>query len=415
MIIKCFGGFREVGRNAVLLQTRQGRLLLDYGLKVETGETPVPTAADAAVICHPHLDHIGSLPALFRKGSMDVYATAATIDQGRLLLKDSIKIARLKGRPEIFSFRELDLMAKQENRITYGQRLEIGPFGLDVHDAGHIPGSIMALVEAEGKRILYTSDFNTLPTRLLNGAQVSGLKDIDVLMMENTYSNRDHPPRNETEKKLIETVQNTISNGGIALIPVFAVGRAAEILMVLHSAKPDYPIYIDGMAREATDIILHYPELLRDPTALKRAMDKVIPLYSDDERRDAIKKPCAIVTTGGCLDGGPGVMYMRHLYGRPECGLLFTGFQIPRTAGRYLLDTGRFVMEDVDLAVKMNIQTFDFSAHAGRTQLLDFVKNIRPKQVVCMHGDYCDRFATELKSRFGIDAIAPHIGDEIKL
>lgn len=415
MIIKCLGGFREVGRNAVLLQTRQGRLLLDYGLKVETGETPVPVETDAAIICHPHLDHIGALPALFRKNDFDVYGTAAMFDQGRLLLKDSIKIARLKGRPEIFSFNEMEKMARRENRVTYGQRVDIGPFEVDFYDAGHIPGSVMALVEAEGKRILYTSDFNVLPTRLLNGANVNDLKDIDILIMENTYSNRDHPPREETEKRLNDLVHETISNNGIALIPVFAVGRAAEILMVLNLVKHDFPVYIDGMARDATEIILHYPELLRNPAALKEAMDKVIPLYSDDERRDAIKKPCAIVTTGGCLDGGPAVMYIRHLYGRPECSLLLSGFQIPRTAGRYLLDTGRFVMEDVDLAVKMNMQSLDFSAHSGRTQLMDFVKRLKPEKVICMHGDYCERFATEIKGRFGIEAIAPHIGDEIKL
>lgn len=414
MIIRALGGFREVGRNAVLLDAKK-KLLLDYGLKVETGETPMPAAADALIACHPHLDHVGSIPVLFRKTALPVYATAATIDQSRLLLKDSVKVARLKGRPEIFGPQELERMAQNENRITYGQRLEIGPFDVDIVDAGHIPGSVMAVVEVDGKRILYTSDFNTLPTRLLNGAQVKGLKDIDVLITESTYASRDHEPRADVERKLVELVHDTIGNDGIAIIPVFAVGRAAEILMVLHSAKPGYPVYIDGMARDASEIILHYPELLRDPKALQAAMDKVVPLHSEDERAHALKSPCAIITTGGCLDGGPAVGYIRRLYSRPECSLIFTGFQIPRTAGRYLLDTGRFVMEDVDLAIKMGVHSLDFSAHSGRTQLLDFVKKIRPGTVICMHGDYCERFATEIHGRFGIPASAPKNGDRVNI
>jgi Cft2 family RNA processing exonuclease len=93
---------------------------------------------------------------------------------------------------------------------------------------------------------------------------------------------------------------------------------------------------------------------------------------------------------------------------------VFTGFQIPRTAGRYLLDTGRYVADEVDLAVKMAIHSLDFSAHSGRTQLLEFVNKIRPKNVICMHGDYCERFATELKGRFGIETVAPKTGDVLK-
>ena len=87
---------------------------------------------------------------------------------------------------------------------------------------------------------------------------------------------------------------------------------------------------------------------------------------------------------------------------------------IPRTAGRYLQDTGRFVAEGIDLKVKMNMHYLDFSAHAGRSELFEFVRKINPKQVICIHGDYCERFATELKGR-GYEAIAPRNGDVVKL
>ena len=419
MHLHCLGGFGEVGRNAVLLETAHEKILLDYGLKVESGEMPLPIKGNinAIILCHPHLDHCGSVPTLYKKSQANIpfFATAATFDQTHLLWNDSMKVSKLKGKPQIFNEKNIEQARRHEMVITYGQELEIGHMNIEIHSAGHVPGSIMPVIDVDGKRILYTSDFNTMSTRLLNGADAKELRDIDVLIIESTYSAKEHPPREKTEKDLINIVEETIQNNGIALIPVFAVGRAAEIMMVLNSVKPKYSIYLDGMAREASEIALRYPELLRNPAALKDAMNKVIPLYTDDERKEAISEPCAIITTGGCLDGGPAVFYIKYLYNRPECSLIFTGFQIPKTAGRYLLDTGHYVTENMDLKVKMNMRYLDFSAHSGRTELFEFIKNIQPEHVICMHGDYCKRFATEIKSRMGIKAEAPENGEIVKI
>lgn len=415
MKIHCNGGFREVGRNSVLVESKKASLLLDSGISVENGEQPLPPKkVDAILLGHPHLDHCGTLPVQCRKFRAQVFGTAATFDQAHLLLNDSIKVARLKARPELFNKKDLEKTMEREKRVTYGQQFETCGIPVDVFDAGHVPGSAIFVFEAEKKRILYTSDFNTSATRLLNGASTK-FKDIDVLIMEMTYSSRDHPDRKSEEKKLFSAVADTIANDGIALLPVFAVGRAAEVLMITNSFKPKFQIYLDGMGRDATEIILKYPELLRNSKELEQAVNKAIPLYTDEERKSALKEPCAIITTGGVLDGGPVVQYIKNLYTRPECSLNFTGFVIPKTAGRYLLDTGRFVHEGADMAVKMQINQFDFSAHSGRTQLLEFVKKLRPEKIICMHGDNCERFATELKSRFGVDAIAPKIGDVLEI
>ena len=361
MKIHCNGGFREVGRNAILVETKKASILLDSGIHVEDGEPPLPCKkVDAILLGHAHLDHIGTLPVHYKKFRAPVFSTAASFDQGHLLLNDSIKIARLKARPELFNHADLEKTMEHEKRVTFGQQFETNGILVDVYDAGHVPGSAIFVFEAEGKRIMYTSDFNTASTRLLNGAS-SKFKDIDVLIMENTYSNRDHPDRREQEKKLFASVNESILNEGIALLPVFAVGRGAEILMVLNSFKPKFPVYLDGMARDATEIILKYPELLRDAKELERAVERAIPLYTDEERRAAIKEPCAIVTTGGVIEGGPAIQYIKALYTRPECSINFTGYMIPKTAGRYLVDTGRFVHQGADLAVKMAINQFDFS------------------------------------------------------
>jgi putative mRNA 3-end processing factor len=232
--------------------------------------------------------------------------------------------------------------------------------------------------------------------------------------MESTYSNREHPPRKETEKKFFEAVEGTIANEGVAVIPSFAIGRAAEILMVLDSFRPNFPVYLDGMARTATELSLGHPEFIKDPKALKRAFRNVKIIESDLQRKKITKRPCAIVTTSGLLEGGPSVRYVKSLYNNVESSIIFTGFLIPKTAGRYLVDTGRFVTEGFDLKIKMNIERMDFSAHTGREGLFNFVNTINPEKVMCMHGDYCERFASELRGR-GFDAIAPVNGDVVNI
>jgi len=413
MKIKCLGGFREVGRNAVLVEGKEN-ILFDYGLKVETNEDPRPAdKVDNIILGHGHLDHCGSIPILYHKKKIPLFSTISTFDQAHLLLKDSLKIARIKELVKKFAQSDIEKMKKNEARVTYGQRIEGENFSMDVFDAGHIPGSIAPLIEMNGKRILYVSDFNVNPTRLLNGAKIDA-KDIDVLILESTYSNRNHTDRKETEKKLFDAIQGTIANGGIALLPCFAVGRAAEILMILDSFKADFPIYLDGMAKEATEIALAYPEFIKDPKALRKALDNVKPIYSNDERKKITNEPCVIVTSSGMLEGGPSVMYVKYLYNNEESSIIFTGFILPRTAGRYLVDTGRFVTEGFDLKIKMGIHALDFSAHSGRDDLFDFVKKMNPKKVVCLHGDNCERFATELRGR-GFDATAPKNGETIEI
>jgi putative mRNA 3-end processing factor len=360
MKIKCLGGFREVGKNAVLVEGKEN-VVFDYGVKVETGDVPNPVEKlDNIILGHAHLDHCGSIPMLYRKFKIPIFSTISTFEQAHLLLKDSLKIARIKEFVKHFGESDIEKMKKNEARVTYGQRFEAENFSLDVFDAGHIPGSTAPLLEMNNKKILYVSDFNTNPTRLLNGARID-VKDVDVLILESTYSNRNHPDRRETEKKFFETVEGTIANEGIAILPCFAVGRAAEILMILDSFKPKFPIYLDGMAKGATQIALDYPEFIKDPKALRKAVNDVKPIYSNDERKKITKEPCVIVTSSGMLEGGPSVSYIKYLYDNPESSIVFTGFLIPRTAGRYLVDTGRFVTEGFDLKIKMGIHQFDFS------------------------------------------------------
>jgi putative mRNA 3-end processing factor len=413
MRIKCLGGFREVGKTAVLVESKEN-VLLDYGMEVETGKMPLnPGKVDAIILGHAHLDHSGYCPALYKRFKPPIYSTAATFDLAHLLLKDSIKVARYRELPKRFDKNDIERMKKNEIRITYGQNIEERNFILDVFDAGHIPGSAAPLLDMDGKRILYVCDFNTNNTRLLNGARIDA-RDVDLLILESTYAEREHPDRKETEKRFFEAVKETIDNEGTAILPCFAVGRSAEILMILASFNPDFPMYLDGMSKTATELSLKYPELLRDAKALKRALGRTTEIWDDKDRKKITKEPCAIITSSGMLEGGPSVRYIKYLYDDPSSSIIFTGFLIPKTAGRVLVDTGRFLTEGFDLKIKMGIHCFDFSAHSGHTDLVNFAKEINPRKIICLHGDNCEWFADELKEK-GFDAIAPSNGDEIDI
>lgn len=417
MKIRCLGGFKEVGRNAILLESSNDRILMDYGLKVETAEIPlkITQSLTALLLSHPHLDHSGMVPFIYHNQICPIFSTISTFDQSNMLLKDSMKVAKLKNFPERFSLRDMEKMQNHEMRITYGQEFEIGSTLVDVADAGHVPGSCMFLLKSENKKILYTGDFKLRPTQLLSGARLEAIKDVDVVIMESTYGNREHPPREKIEKELYNTIQQTIANNGVALLPCFAVGRAAELLMVLDRFRQEFRIFLDGMAKEATEIALRYPEFLRDPKAVKKALEDVVPLYSNEDRKMAISKPSVIITTAGMMSGGPVIHYIKKLYDRENCSIIFTGYQVPNTPGRYLLESGRYKEDDLDLKVKMNVKYLDFSAHASRSELLELIKKTNPKKVICMHGDHCEEFAQDIKKGFGIEAVAPANGDVVGL
>lgn len=416
MKITCLGGGFEVGRNSFLVETRTKKLVLDAGLKVESGELPhyPKTHLDACFITHGHLDHLGSAPVLHKRTGAKMFMTQPTFDFSELLLHDSLKVAKIKERMAHFQPADILRMARDFSKISYGDEIRLSQScKIEVWDAGHIPGSCIFVVNAEGKKILYTGDFNLTPTRLVSGARYRA-EDVDVVIMENTYSSREHPNRAEEEKKLWTAIKETVESGGVVLLPTFAV-RAPEILMILEQFGADFPIYLDGMAKAATEICFKYPEYIRDFKKLKAAVETAIPLYENEERNNAIKEPGIIVTTGGAMEGGPIVHYMKNLYSSEKSSIIFTGYQIPKTAGRYLLDTGRYIVGAIDFKVKMKIHSFDFSSHAGRTELIKFIQKLRPGKIVAIHGDYCDKFATEMKGRFGIEAYAPRNGDVIKI
>jgi putative mRNA 3-end processing factor len=414
MKLSFLGGAGEVGRMGILFDNGNERFLMDYGVNVETMDVPMDpgTNITALLLSHAHLDHSGNVPSLYRRGwGGRVFATSTTFELCSLLLRDSLKVQGIKGIEPSYTMQDIVTMERRQLCMQFGEKRVFKNSIVQMFDAGHVPGSASTLIESNGKRILYTGDINFKDTALMRQAyrEFSG---IDALIIESTYAYKNHPERQQISDRLKEIIKSTVQSGGFVLIPSFAVGRTQEMLMI--AAELDFPIYMDGMGIAATKNILDHPENIKNFKKLRDAFGAAHKIKSFRQRDRALDSPSVIITTSGMLNGGPVGYYMKKLYGREDCRLVMNGFQIPGTAGRTLLDTGRYIYEDIDVKPKMPAEFLDFSAHCGRDDIIKFVEELSPETVFLVHGERSDALASVLNG-MGFDAVVPKNGDIVRV
>ena len=412
--IRFLGGCREVGRMGMLVDTGTEKFLWEYGINVENWGKPIQPEInfDGVFVSHAHLDHSGLLPQLYRQGYEGMfYCEPATLDLLSILLRDSLKLQKRECGNLDYFMDDVKHLERNTSFLKTGETQDFTLSNVSFHNAGHIPGSASTLLESRGKRVLFTGDIKFQGTQLMNGADTD-FENIDVLISESTYSYTNHPDRKGIENALKKTVQETVYGGGVCLIPAFSVGRTQELLLILSDLG--VPIYIDGMGVRATEAILRHPGSIKDYRRLSTAFSHAHKVTRGSERERIIEKPCAIITTAGMLNGGPIVSYISKLYDRQDCSLVMTGFQVPGTAGRNLLDTGKFVNGEIDVKPRMRMEFLDFSAHTDHDHLIEFYRKVRPKKIILVHGEKTEAFAEELKG-MGFDAYAPKNGETLKI
>jgi putative mRNA 3-end processing factor len=253
---------------------------------------------------------------------------------------------------------------------------------------------------------IYTGDIHTEAQRLVGAARPH---DCTNLFIEGTYGGRMHPSRKQTEADFIAKIEEVVDRGGTVLIPCFATGRTQEVMLLLRNLG--YDMWVDGMGRKVTNLFLDYPEYIRDVKHLKAAKKKFNEVRNPSSRNAACKGDI-IVTTGGMLDGGPVLRYLNYLKDDPKSAILLVGYQADDTNGKLLMDTGNVVIDGEVVKIQCELQKYDFSAHADHQQIVDFIKECDPDNVIIMHSESREAFLPDLTD---YNVILPETGKPFNL
>src|SRR6266852_3255961 len=411
------GAFHEVGRAAMLIQAGASTVLLDCGI----------------------------LPFLYKYGyDGPIYCSEPTQVLMTLHQLDYLDVHSREGEHSPFDQKDVREVVTHTIPLRYNVVTDVAPdIKLTLHNAGHILGSSMVHLHiGEGlHNIVYSADFKFGRTMMLDPAMAQ-FPRAETLIIESTYGGPDDimPDREGVEGRLVSIVNETVEKNGKVLIPVPAVGRAQEIMLVLdaymkNGALRELPVYIEGMVNEATAIHTAFPEYLVRDIKEQILHQDLNPFQSEyfhpvthpSDREEIIAGgPCVIIATSGMLEGGPAIDYFRHLAPDPRNTLAYVSYQVDGTLGNRIKNGLKEVslyahdgkMEMVK--VNMRVESIEgFSGHSDRNQLLGFIKRMSPKptKIIVNHGERrkSDLFAQNVNRIFGIKTVVPDVLESIRL
>ena len=454
VILFCLGGVKQVGRSCFIVMTSESKVMLDCGINPAE---PEPLSAfprldcfnfnfdelDAVIISHAHIDHQGFLPTLFKYGfNGPVYCTEPTLPLMTLLQMDSVKIAKSNGTYLPFEIRDVHEVIKHCITIPYGKPTDISPdITITLNNAGHIMGSATVHLNISGvHNILYSGDYKYAKTQLLDGT-LSIYPRVETLITESTYGNSTDvmPEQSVVYRTFTDNINRTLTRGGKVLIPVPAVGRAQEIMLVLDKEMREgrlmeCPIYIEGMISEASAVHMSYAHYLGYDVR-KSVSQGINPFQSEyftvvngpANRADVLSEeaPSIIMATSGMLEGGPSVEYFKEIAPSDKNRIIFVSYQINGTLGRRVLDGTMNEVSMLDkngklkvIPVRCETKRIDgFSGHSDFNQIMNFVSRVKPKRVLVNHGERSksESIASAVHYRYKIRSSVPDSREIVRL
>ena len=450
------GGAQEVGRSAFLVKTRESSVLLDCGInpgsqrpfeafpRFDSPEFQIDQL-DAVVISHAHLDHCGLTPFLYKYGyDGPVYCSAPTSNLMTMLQLDYLDVANKQGVTAYYDQKDVRECVLHTIPLRFGVVTDIAPdIRLTLHNSGHILGSAMVHLHiGEGlHNIVYTSDYKFARTMLLEAAATE-FPRIETVITESTYGGQDDfmPSRVEAEESLTHVINETLERKGKVLIPVPAVGRAQEIMLIIdgymkRGLMKEAPVFIEGMISEATAIHTAYPEYLGREVRHSILHEEVNPFQSDyftivehpSVRQGIIEgEPCIVLATSGMLEGGPVIEYFKNWAEDEKNTIIFVSYQIEGTMGkRVQKGVNEVTMMDNEgkmavVQVRMQVESIEgFSGHSDRRQLVNYLTHLKPKpeRIFVCHGEKSKimNLAGFLDHKAGICTVVPAILETFRL
>lgn len=459
MKLTFIGANHEVTGSCHYLEVGDTKLLVDCGMEqggniYKNVDLPVSCSdIDYVLLTHAHIDHAGNLPLIYAHGFRGkVITTAATGDLCCIMLKDSAHIqemdaewknrkARRAGRPESPPLYTLQDAARLLEHLEVYEYDEIVTLSDSVTirfiDAGHLLGSASIEVWCKegdvAKKIVFSGDIGNKNKPLIRDPEY--IEEADYVVMECTYGDRCHTRTKEHVSDLAKVIEETLGRGGNVVLPAFAVGRTQELLYFLRKIKQDhmvngcedFEVYVDSpLAVEATHVFKEHLLRCYDTETKALVEQNINPInfpglklsVTSEESKEINfnSRPKVIISASGMCDAGRIRHHLKHNLWRPECSVVFAGYQASGTLGRILLEgseTVRLFGESID--VEAHIEVLEgLSGHADRNGLLEWISAYKekPKMVFAVHGAdvTCERFVEHLQRELGLSAAAPFSG-----
>jgi metallo-beta-lactamase family protein len=444
-----YGGAKTVTGSNFMLENDKKKILIDAGLY--QGEKLCenkscddfiydPSSVDTLLVTHSHADHIGRIPKLIHEGFKgEIYSTEETKEISEIMLNDSLKFvlqaATEKGGEPIFTKEDIDKTLSLWKTTPYREAIDLGEgFKVIFRDAGHILGSSIVEVEYNKKKIAFTGDLGNSPTPFLRDNEI--LKDVDYLVMESVYGDRNHQDVSTRRKMLEEIIKEVIKEKGVLLIPAFSLSRTQVILyelnnLVENSVISPVPIFLDSpLAIKVTEIYKKRQENLKDKAKkLIASGDKIFdfprlkftPSVEESKAIESVSNPKIIIAGAGMSNGGRIQHHEKKYLGNKNTTILFVGYQAPGSLGRQIQDGSETVqIFDQEVKILAKRKTISgYSGHKGLDELVEFVEksSAKLKKVFVVMGEpKASLFLTQrIRDYLDIKAISPEEGETHEL
>ncbi len=433
MNIQFHGAAREVTGSCHLLTVGNKKILIDCGMF--QGETYSDKRnhddflfrakdIDAVLVTHAHIDHVGRIPKLVNAGfNRKILATRATIELAKLMWEDSLQVMKQdeehRNHPMLYNDGDVRKAAGLFKAVKYGEPVQVVP-GVTAtwHDAGHILGSAFIVIEAEGKKAVFSGDLGNTGVPVI--CEAEDLPECDALVLESTYGAYNHENTKDRKLKLKSAVLKTIKDGGVVMIPTFAMERTQEVLyelnnMVEHNLIPRVPFFLDSpLAIRATRIFLQFTDLFNEEAKAMLKEDKnlfdfpglQVALTTEQSKKiNNAPQPKIIIAGSGMMSGGRIFYHLKRYLPDMNSLLLIIGFQAKQTLGRKLLEGAKQVEiygQNVNVCASI-VKIGGYSAHADQRRLIGWTSAVKnpPKQIFLVHGEQDSQkvLATELRKK----------------
>jgi cleavage and polyadenylation specificity factor subunit 3 len=407
--LRPLGAGQEVGRSCIVLEFKGKKILLDCGIHPGLNGMDAlpfvdlinPEEIDLLLISHFHLDHCGALPWFLQKTTFKgrCFMTHATKAIYRWLLADYIKVSNISAELMLYNESDLESSMDKIETINFHEEKEVGGVRFWCYNAGHVLGAAMFMIEIAGVKVLYTGDFSRQEDRHLMSAEIPAIRP-DVLIIESTYGTHIHEKREEREARFTGIVYDTVSRGGRCLIPVFALGRAQELLLILdeywsqHPELHDIPIYYaSSLAKKCMAVYQTYINAMNNRIKRQIAINNpfvfkhISNLKSIDHFDDV--GPCVVMASPGMMQSGLSRELFESWCSDSRNCCIIAGYCVEGTLAKQILAEPEEIttLSGQKISRKCQIEYISFSAHTDYKQTSEFIRALRPPHIMLVHGE----------------------------